>query len=378
MLHVIDSGGLYGAERMLLDLVAEQLRSGMSAMVCSLGRVGEPTKPLERACAERRVPVVRTYVQSGISTTGAKDIAASARTIGANVLHTHGFKADCLVASLPRDTRGASVATLHGWTAQHWTSRAYWYRKIDLLALRRLDAVIAVTQAMVSKHCLDRQFGAMLGVVTNGIDVNFGPARTALEPHEHAALDFCRGGPTVCIVGRLSPEKGHALLLEAVARLRDGGAKLRALVIGAGALQAELQQHAVRLKLTEAVHFCGYVADPKPLMSACAALVSSSYSEGLPVSMLEAMVLQVPIVATAVGGVPDLLGHGRFGMLIPPADVAGLAEGLAAVEKGPQRLAALAAAANAMVHETYSAQRMAAGYQAVYELAQHRHAARAA
>lgn len=373
VLHVIDSSGIYGAERMLLDLAGQQIRAGATSVVCSLGRESEGVKALERECDARQVPYVRVPIVSGINTLGAAQIVAAADAQGAEVIHTHGFKADCLVAVQSKSRRRrASVATLHGWTAHHIRSRLYWYRQLDLLALSRLDAVVAVTQAMVAQHRLASRLGAKLRVVSNGIDLR-AVEQAALAPvvsvAEQQALEFCRARPTLCIVGRLSAEKGHAVLIDALQLARQRGFDLGVLVIGAGGLLAELQAQVARHSLADQVHFSGYVPQPVTLFKACAAMVSSSHTEGLPISMLEAMTLELPIIATAVGGVPELLADGRRGVLVKPADAAGLAEALTLVSTDPKRLRECAIQARLAVGESYTVETMVARYAEVYRQA---------
>lgn len=373
VLHVIDSGGIYGAERMLLDLAEQQINTGTRSVVCSLGRASEGVKALERECSARGVPCVRVPIVSGINTRGAEEIVAAADEHGADVLHTHGFKADCLVAVSARSRRRrAAVATLHGWTAHHIRSRLYWYRQLDLLALSRLDAVVAVTQAMIEQHRLAGRLGAKLHVVANGIDLHaveqaaLGPATS---PVEQAALAFCRRRPTLGIVGRLSAEKGHAVLLDALHLAHRAGADIGLLVIGAGGLLEDLKAQVERHALGDRVHFSGYIAQPLPLLKACAALVSSSHTEGLPISMLEAMALEIPIVATAVGGVPELLGQGRSGILVGAGDVPALAAALPLVASDPARLRECATRAKKAVRDSYTVTTMAQRYADVYRQA---------
>ena len=134
--------------------------------------------------------------------------------------------------------------------------------------------------------------------------------------------------PLIGIVGRLVPIKNHDLFLHAARIVLDQQPQAYFVLVGDGERRAELTRLVDSLSLTDRVRFAGWITDTLPVYSALDALVLCSLNEGLPISVMEAMAARVPVTATNVGGVPDLLPDSRFGALVPVGDAAALADGI--------------------------------------------------
>jgi glycosyltransferase involved in cell wall biosynthesis len=143
--------------------------------------------------------------------------------------------------------------------------------------------------------------------------------------------------PLVGIVGRIVPIKNHELFLAMADRVRQSIPNAHFVIIGDGERRAEIEKLVDDLKLRAAVTFTGWLRDLKPAYSDMDALVISSDNEGTPVSLIEALAAGVPVVSTAVGGVPDLLRHGEYGQIVPPRDPAALAAAVLNVLSEPER-----------------------------------------
>jgi glycosyltransferase involved in cell wall biosynthesis len=170
-------------------------------------------------------------------------------------------------------------------------------------------------------------------------------------------------------VGRLSPEKGQTLLLQAVARLLPDYPGLVVWFAGTGPLQAELETEAKRLGLGDHVRFLGYVTDMPALYCQIDLVVQSSLTEGLPNVMLEVAYLGVPVVATDVGGTAEVIEHGVSGWLVRKGSVQALSDGLRALLGDPARFAAMAVAGRQRIVAEFDfdarTQRQAALYEEV-------------
>ena len=199
VLHLIDSGGLYGAERVLLSLVEEQRRIGIAAAIVSIGEPGIVEKPLERAAREIGTLVHPFRMLPGPNPVGALRLLGVARRERADVLHSHGFKANVLLAFLPRRWRCIPmVSTLHGYTGGARVGRMRLYEWADRRALGRMDRVVLVHGGMLRDPRLARLRDSRWSVIENGIDLDL--ALEASKVDEGVAR-FCAAGPTLGAVG---------------------------------------------------------------------------------------------------------------------------------------------------------------------------------
>ena len=143
--------------------------------------------------------------------------------------------------------------------------------------------------------------------------------------------------PRLVCVSRLSPEKGHLTLLRAVARLVSSGLSVTLVLIGDGPLRPEVEEQIAALRLNHCITVRGWapreVVRDEILKSR--ALVLPSFAEGLPVALMEALALGRPVISTFVGGIPELVGHGECGWLVPPSSVSRLASAMSEAITAP-------------------------------------------
>jgi glycosyltransferase involved in cell wall biosynthesis len=234
--------------------------------------------------------------------------------------------------------------------------------------LGRADAVTAVSGAVAD--ALVRDYGlarARIRIVPPGADPP-DPAREApLAREARAALGAGVLRPLVVCVGRLERQKGHDVLLEAVAALRARGVDCVVARAGGGAERAPLEQRARALKLDGRVRFLGALDDPAPLIAAANVVVLPSRWEGLPLVLLEAMMRGRAVVASAVGGIPEVLEDGVNGRLVPPENPAALAAALEPLLRKPDVALALGSVAARDVADRFTWARVVQQYEAVYD-----------
>jgi glycosyltransferase involved in cell wall biosynthesis len=154
------------------------------------------------------------------------------------------------------------------------------------------------------------------------------PSTAAARARARAALGLSESAFVVGTIGNFTPKKDHQTLLEATARIAQRYEALRLVLVGAGPLERDLRHSTGVLALDDRVVFAGSRDDVATLMPAFDVFALSSRNEGLPIALLEAMGFGVPCVATAVGGVPEVVTDGREGLLVPPGDAAALADAL--------------------------------------------------
>lgn len=267
------------------------------------------------------------------------------------IYHGHDYKTNFLGLVLRRFHRMRLVTTMHGWVET--TRRSRWYRRLDEWCLPWYERVIGVSDDLVAAAARCGVPESRRVLVENGIDAADFTRRQSV-PAAKAALGLPPAGYLIGAVGRLSPEKGFDILLHAVRLLLARGLDVRLIIVGEGGERPKLEALARELGIDGRVSLAGWRADARGHFEAFDAFALSSHREGLPNVLLEALALEVPVVATAVNGVPRVIEDGVSGRLVPPGDPAGLAAGLAEVLTHPPLAAAFRAAGRATVEGRYS------------------------
>lgn len=354
VVHAIAPGSFGGAESVVAALAGAWRRQGGAGGVAALmaGGAGEPF------VARLRSSGVSVWEVRG-GTRGyaieVRELRAILRREGADVLHTHGYRADAAGYLAARWGGAPVVATAHGFTAGDWKNRAYeWF---DRRLLRRFDAVACVSPALVDRLRTVRRPERVRLVP------NVPGAREALSRDAaRRALDLPPDRAVVGWVGRLSPEKAPERFIAALAALdRD----CVGVVVGDGPLRADLERLA--RGAAGDVRLVGARESAARLLAAFDLLVLSSRTEGTPMVLLEAMAAGVPVASFAVGGVPDVLEGA--GWLVAPGDVAGMAAAITEALTAPDEAARRAERARARVNERYGEAQWVEAYADVYRLA---------
>jgi len=382
ILHIIDSGGLYGAEIMLLNLVGEQIKLGLNPTIGSIGDRGSQEKPLEKAAREKGYRVHTFRMRPGPNIFGALEIRRFCLQNNFDVIHTHGYKGNILLGFIPKRLRKIPlVATIHGWTNPNRFNKMMLYQWLDRISFRFIDTVVAVNEAMLSHPKLINRKHLKIAVINNGISpLDFSTeAGTAKHTNlsggsNHPAtmlgreiIDFCRQGFAVGAIGRLSAEKGYDHLLEAVSLLSQKGYDIRLVIIGEGGQRAELEALAAKFGITDRVLMPGYKENAHLYLPCFSVFAISSFTEGLPITLLEAMQAGTPVVATKVGGIPFVLKDDETGILVQPFNSRDLAEGILKIHQNAALGKRLAATARQVVNREYTSAVMAEKYLKLYQ-----------
>jgi glycosyltransferase involved in cell wall biosynthesis len=332
ILHLRDTRRICGPGKTICETVRLNRDLDVNYEVAAFGPFGGNTF-LERAsgyCTTFALPDTRARLPQT-----ALALARRLREEQIGILHAHDFKSDLLGVLAGRLARVPVVTTVHGYIAL--TGKSKLYRRVDLLLLRAMNRVIVVSEAMRSDLGSRGIAESRLRVVRNGIALEnypFGRRSRAVRSSERiddAAL-------VVGHVGRLSAEKGQARLLRVFPRVLEAVPSARLVFAGDGPEMQPLRDLARTLGVAGSSSFLGYRDDVPEVFANLDLLVLSSDTEGLPNVVLEAMAMGVPVVATAVGGTPEVVEHGVTGLLVPRDDEAAL--GAAIIESLTARDAA--------------------------------------
>ncbi len=242
-----------------------------------------------------------------------------------DVIHSHGYMPDFFGLVAAKLAKRPIVSTVHGWTSSTRSVMAYEY--IQKKILRYFDIVIPVSQQINDDLLQSKISPSRLRKLNNIVAFDdFSDENTVTDLKERYKI-----GPrtqTLGVIGRLSKEKGHIFLLQALAMIRKDFPDIRLFIIGDGDQEAKLRQFVKAEKLDHQVHFCGFQNDVFQFYRLIDIFVLPSLTEGIPLVLLEAMYFNKPIVATDVGGVPELIKNGYNGALVRPRDSSALSEAI--------------------------------------------------
>jgi glycosyltransferase involved in cell wall biosynthesis len=263
------------------------------------------------------------------------------RSFRPDVVHTHTAKAGFVgriaawLARVPVRVHTYHGHVFHGYFSPAKTRVFLW---LERFTARLSDRLITISPALKDELVNTYHVApeSKFAVVPLGLEL----APYAETPRHQGTFrtdfDVPPDAPLIGIVGRIVPIKNHALFVQMAAQVRDAIPDAHFVIIGDGDRRADVEAQVDALNLRDAVTFTGWLQDLKPAYSAMDVLVISSDNEGTPVSIIEALAAGVRVVSTAVGGVPDLLGGGDYGRLVPPGDPGALAAAVIVSLAGPE------------------------------------------
>lgn len=285
------------------------------------------------------------------------------------ILQTHGARAN-VYGRLAGRLAGVPViiSTIHNSLRDYEIGgfKRGLYHAMSRVTLPFVDRIICVSEALKKDLAEDCPAAAGRAVtIYNGVDAaRFGASAKSDEVRNSFRVGQ---GPMLLVVGRLTEQKGHRYMLEALANLVAEWPTIRCLFVGDGELRSNLQALAAQLGLLQACVFAGTRDDIPDIVAAADVVVLPSLSEGFPFALLEALAAACPVVATRVNGVPELVEEGKTGRLVPPRDSTALGVALAETLRDRDRSIAMAEEGRRLVQTRFTADRMVADTVAVYE-----------
>lgn len=248
------------------------------------------------------------------------------RERGIQVVHSHDYKTDLLALALSKMGPVAALSTAHGWSGETRKDRLYY--DVNKRTLRRFRRVIAVSERIRSELL---RYGARperVVVIPNGIDTDEFRRDPAVASAVRQRLGVAEGDVVIGAVGRLETVKCYDLLIDAFDEVKRHVPRARLLIAGEGPCRPALEAQIAAKRLANACTLLGQRSDVRDVYQAFDVFVQSSRSEGSPNAVLEAMALEVPVVATDVGGTRDLVTDGADGRLVPFGSVDDLARAI--------------------------------------------------
>jgi glycosyltransferase involved in cell wall biosynthesis len=285
-----------------------------------------------------------------------------------DILHTHLFEPSVIGLSAGLLVRTPMRVMTRHYSDYHTRINKKWHVRLDRLCTRLSHAVIAVSRH-TADHLIEVEKAprAKVHTVLNGID--FERIRvTAPHARERIRREFgAEGEYLLLIVARLHPEKGHHYLFRALPEMRRRASKpIRLLVAGSGTFDSDYREQVRAIGCNDIVTFLGFRKDSPDLIAAADVLVLPSLAEAFGLVLTEALHLGTPIVATRVGGIPEIVDDGIDGALVPPADSEALARTILELLENPERRKRLAGAGRGKVLRRFRFEQMVRSYEAIY------------
>lgn len=353
LIHVASGREWRGGQRQTW-LLARELAGTLDGDQVVITRRGSE---LARRIAANQIPLAAVPWRLGIDPRPLPTILTHARQPAA-ILHAHDPHSLALADWVSRRTGAIVIATRRA---------TFPIRRPGIW--QRARRIIALSQAIAQRLVADGIAPQRITVIPSGVDLAAARATTPIDVRQQFGIQH--SAPIIATVAALTPEKGHRTLLAAAALLagRLGESAPHWLLLGDGPLRSALAGEARRLGLAGTVHLAGHVPDPLGYLAAADIALLPSESEGLGSTLLDAMALGRPIVASAVGGIPEVLADGA-GSLVPPGNADALARAVQDILTQPALAAAFGARAARQV-ERFGLDRMAAATRSVYRSLAH-------
>lgn len=355
ILHVLAPADVGGLETVVRSLALGHSAMGHSVEIAAV--LNTPASPFVQEARDSGIVVhiVESPARSLIPERRAVQTLLASKHF--DVLHSHGYRSDILNLGIARRMRVPSVTTLHGFSATDSRARAYEW--LQLRGARKASAIVAVSTNVADKVRASGARSESVHLIRNAVG-----STSPLASSEDARARLHLGGEfNIGWVGRLSAEKGPDVMVDAMSYLSDLPVALS--FVGDGPDRSRLGERARRLGIGELVLFHGNVPRAGELLRAFDLLALSSRTEGTPMILLEAMAAEVPIVATRVGGVPDMLSPAEA-LLADPEDPKALSLAIRAALLNPEASRERAVRAHSRLISDFSSDAWLVRYEELY------------
>lgn len=361
VLLILPNFGFGGAERMVADLACGLDQKRFEVAVVSLFEPAGTEMELE--LDRSHVPVLYLGKHRGFDVRMYGRLGRAVREFRPYIIHTHRYVLRYLLP-IPLYRRiPVRIHTVHSVAEREVDTVGKWTHH---LAFRQ--GVLPVSIARAVSTSLEKLYGiAGPPLIPNGIRVALYANPRVSRVDWRRDVGFRDDEILLVSVGRLSPEKNHSLLLRAFSSYSASAHQCHLIVVGDGPLRGDLEAEAKSLGLVGKVRFLGLRTDVPDILAAADMFVLSSDWEGNPLSVMEAMAAGKPVIATAVGGVPELIEDDETGLLVPPRNVKALETALIELLTCPERRKSMGAAAAKVARDRFDVSGMVRAYEQLYE-----------
>jgi len=329
VLHIIPTFGIGGAERMVVNLLKAFNHEKFEVSACSL--YPEASTFFEKQLKEYKIPVYYLGKHKGLDLRMIPRLYHLFRTFKPDIVHTHLYALRNAIIPIILSRIPLRFHTLHN-IAYKETDRIG--RVINWIAFHFCKVIPISISQEVAKTTYDL-YHIKTPIIYNGILVNCFQLKKNIR-FSYRKKENLKESDTIFLhIARFSPQKNHRLLIKAFGQAVNQYPNLKLLLVGDGELRSKMEKIVKEEKLEQGIYFLGSRQDIPELLTTCDIFILSSDWEGTPMTILEAMAAGKPIIATAVGGTPELVENGVTGLLVPPKDAQALAEAMLRLANNP-------------------------------------------
>lgn len=356
-LFQLDAGKVWrGGQRQSFLLCQELKKSGYSIQLCV-----QPGSPLHKKALEASVPVLPVRMRGEFDVLAVLRLARLMKQKKCRLVHFHDAhslavgSAAAALAKVPLRVISRRVDFPLG--GSYFSHLKY---------TRDIDVLIAVSQNVKEVLIRGGLDPGKIRVIPDGIDYSLFD-EAASSDYLRREMSFGSDDFLVGIIAHLADHKGHKYLIRATQILKEKAPKIKVIIVGSGPLRMKLDKQARDIGVEDIVYFLGFREDIPQILSSLDLFVLTSYLEGFGSSILDAMACRLPVVATQVGGIPELIVHEETGLLVPPRRSRSLAEAILRIYENRELGDKLGQRGYELVHRKFSARAMASKILLVYE-----------
>jgi glycosyltransferase involved in cell wall biosynthesis len=367
ILHFIESEGVYGAEQVILNLSHEMSKTADYEPIvgCIVGSENDQSDLFDQALA-RNIEAVKIPIANSRFIFDLPVAAKKLKQIKVDLIHSHGYKPTVFGYVISKLMSAPLTATCHLWfKPSNGPLKMRVMIAIEKFLYRNFSVVIAVSDAIKFELCRRGTSSDRVQVIKNGINVDAFSRDNRVQVRESLGLaehDF-----VLINTARLTEQKAQHVLINAVAKLKDQGVPVKALIVGEGPLRDRLDKQIQGFGLQAEVSLLGFRSDTVDLLNAADVFALPSIDEGMPISLLEAVAAHLPVIATDVGDIGKLIQNETSGLIVPVEDSVVLAASILHLKNNPEEAQQYAAEARRELQASYSSEAMAKQYYAVYQ-----------
>jgi len=370
VMHFLESGGLYGAENVVLNLSREMLKTSEYVPVigCIVQDAFEQVAIYDKALS-CGIEAHKIVINNKKFPLDIISFLFMMRRINIDLVHSHGYKASIIAFFAMMLLRIPILPTCHLWFFGTGSPLRFRTMIAIEIFLYRFLKIITVVSLSIKQTLVQRGVPSdRIHIIKNGINLDdFQPVDEGERKRIREKLGLKIGTPVIMNLGRLTEQKAHCNIVHAARIMKSRELEFVVLIIGEGELREALSQQICEHGVETEVKLLGFRDDARMLLQIADIFLLPSLDEGLPMAMLEAMASRVPVIATGVGDIPELFDSAEIGIQIPVNDVHAIAQAIEELLINRESNREYAENAHATILKYYSSNAMFCNYSILYK-----------